>query len=308
VKTCTKCGEVKPLDDFCRDKRKPSGRGPRCRPCANAWQREFQLKHKAETGEWYSRQYTYERTCEICGATWQAKSKTARYCSTTCTNKIRAYVLTCDGCGEPFTAGQRPARWCSPLCKRLSSSGYRCVTDIPPNHPALVGATCDVPNDHPSRVVISASVYRIYIPDCRWCGAAFVTQQPRQVLCSRPCTRREGRAKRKARERQAPGAYTWTEVMSLFIEFGRCCAYCRRTIEGQPEPDHVIPLSRGGSNSITNILPSCRSCNGHKRDLLLHEWAEDRRRRDLPDVHTSWVRGDPLYTHLSIVLLEHQAA
>jgi 5-methylcytosine-specific restriction endonuclease McrA len=61
-----------------------------------------------------------------------------------------------------------------------------------------------------------------------------------------------------------------------------------------------VPLSRGGSNSITNILPACRRCNGDKRDLSLDEWTADRRRRNLPAVVTTWAVGDPKYLHLAI--------
>lgn len=41
-----------------------------------------------------------------------------------------------------------------------------------------------------------------------------------------------------------------------------CCVYCGSA--GPLEPDHVIPVTRGGSNGIGNIVPSCRRCNGAK--------------------------------------------
>jgi hypothetical protein len=36
LKTCTKCGEVKPLEDFHKHNQMPDGRSPRCGPCKNA--------------------------------------------------------------------------------------------------------------------------------------------------------------------------------------------------------------------------------------------------------------------------------
>lgn len=48
------------------------------------------------------------------------------------------------------------------------------------------------------------------------------------------------------------------------------CAYCAVTltvVPGQPHSycvDHVLPVARGGSNDIANLIPSCRSCNTKK--------------------------------------------
>lgn len=44
--------------------------------------------------------------------------------------------------------------------------------------------------------------------------------------------------------------------------FGNCCLCCgaARRIEA----DHVVPLSKGGSDDISNIQPLCRSCNAGK--------------------------------------------
>ena len=42
------------------------------------------------------------------------------------------------------------------------------------------------------------------------------------------------------------------------------CGYCGEKA-ALIEADHRIPLSRGGRNTIANILPACRSCNRRKR-------------------------------------------
>lgn len=41
------------------------------------------------------------------------------------------------------------------------------------------------------------------------------------------------------------------------------CAYCGEQTK-YLYPDHVIPLSRGGNHTITNIVPSCPDCNHFK--------------------------------------------
>lgn len=41
-----------------------------------------------------------------------------------------------------------------------------------------------------------------------------------------------------------------------------------------PSRDHVVPLSRGGRDTIDNIIVVCRRCNNLKGDLTLPEWLE----------------------------------
>ncbi len=74
---------------------------------------------------------------------------------------------------------------------------------------------------------------------------------------------------------------------------------CETRIVGQPEPDHLVPLSKGGSNSSTNILPACRPCNLSKQSMSLSEWAACRERRGRPPVTTSWAIDDPRVQHLT---------
>lgn len=40
MKTCSKCGETKPLEEFCRDRSKPDGHRPDCRACQRRQNRE----------------------------------------------------------------------------------------------------------------------------------------------------------------------------------------------------------------------------------------------------------------------------
>jgi 5-methylcytosine-specific restriction endonuclease McrA len=89
--------------------------------------------------------------------------------------------------------------------------------------------------------------------------------------------RKEDRARlrehdRKARlNRRGKGNVEWSEWQGLIEEFASHCAYCGKPVE-KPEPDHVVPLSRGGLNEIGNLLPACRSCNASKNKKLLSEW------------------------------------
>jgi len=48
------------------------------------------------------------------------------------------------------------------------------------------------------------------------------------------------------------------------------CAYCGR--ENAVVVDHVIPVSRGGTNDRTNLAPACWPCNSEKSDATPEEW------------------------------------
>lgn len=61
----------------------------------------------------------------------------------------------------------------------------------------------------------------------------------------------------------AGGVAVWPQVE------GQPCSYC-----GDPATviDHVVPLSRGGTNELANLAPACAPCNGSKGAKLLSEW------------------------------------
>lgn len=51
------------------------------------------------------------------------------------------------------------------------------------------------------------------------------------------------------------------------------CYYCGCKLD-KYHVDHVIPLSRGGSDLPENKVLACPSCNIRKKDKYPHEWAE----------------------------------
>ncbi|TQI72931.1 HNH endonuclease [Bosea sp. AK1] len=57
----------------------------------------------------------------------------------------------------------------------------------------------------------------------------------------------------------------------IYRRDGYLCAYCK-TVDGQFEIDHIVPVTRGGSNDPDNLCVACKPCNSSKGDRLLSEW------------------------------------
>jgi len=66
---------------------------------------------------------------------------------------------------------------------------------------------------------------------------------------------------RRARVRNG-GTFTVGEWRELVLAFDGRCRYCGHA--GRLQADHRIPVSRGGMNTIDNIVPACGPCNSRK--------------------------------------------
>jgi 5-methylcytosine-specific restriction endonuclease McrA len=77
---------------------------------------------------------------------------------------------------------------------------------------------------------------------------------------------------RRALVKGAPGGgWSIEEERQLILDYDHRCAYCGKKMK-KIVIDHVIPLSRGGSHSINNIVPACNPCNGSKHNKPLLVW------------------------------------
>lgn len=70
------------------------------------------------------------------------------------------------------------------------------------------------------------------------------------------------------RKRCAEGSISTEEWLGCLERFNHVCVRCGRK-ELRLTMDHIVPLSKGGSNYIDNIQPLCKPCNSFKKDKTI---------------------------------------
>jgi hypothetical protein len=221
---------------------------------------------------------------------------------TTCGKDLYQAFTDTPVCKECRTA-KKPARPLRPIRTNV------CIACM---QPYVVGqgyfrgfATCSQPCHEEARRVLGRkkpdSGWQERRIECPMCGEEFSNPYTTVAqVCSKKCARRRHKRRRRTREAATYGEWRWSDFMRVARKFGYCCAYCGVKPE-RLDPDHVVPLSKGGPNIIGNLLPACARCNTDKRDLSLDDWDADRHRRGLPPVATSWAAEDRRYHHLTVL-------
>lgn len=109
----------------------------------------------------------------------------------------------------------------------------------------------------------------------RWAGHTYTKKIKPAFICKTKeelLERKRFRNQRyKAVKRNAKGSHTIEQWLLLKAFYNYMCLCCKKQ---EPEiklsEDHIMPLSKGGSDYIDNIQPLCVSCNTRKHTRVVN--------------------------------------
>jgi len=96
----------------------------------------------------------------------------------------------------------------------------------------------------------------------------------RRYALAHPDASRAACANRRSRIRNATGTHTKEDISKQYRAQKGKCYYCGREVGKNYHVDHIIPLSRGGTNDPSNLVIACPECNVRKGGRMPHEWAQ----------------------------------
>lgn len=88
--------------------------------------------------------------------------------------------------------------------------------------------------------------------------------------------RKQGRLqanRRRVRLEANIGECSTTQMLARIEYHGWLCRYCKQGLDIKTVTiDHLIPVSRNGSNWPSNMVPACKSCNSRKHKKTYREY------------------------------------
>jgi len=101
---------------------------------------------------------------------------------------------------------------------------------------------------------------------CRNCGITFPVKRKSRIFCSSSCSEAWYL---KEKESRRLSNYT------IFQRDSFSCVYCGKSPIEHPGTelvvDHIVPICRGGNESIYNLITACFKCNMTKAAVMLEE-------------------------------------
>jgi 5-methylcytosine-specific restriction endonuclease McrA len=223
-----------------------------------------------------------DRTCLVCEASMAGRAAYAKYCSSRCKSRAsnakryKRPVRTCSGCGGDLTDRHGSVKYCSNACRRWVASGKSELRTMADRCRQCSGS---IPNPRAGKVFCSkkCKMRAVQVNRVRDDHARYLRERERRIAyaiayaAANPHVGQTAKRRRKALLAQAGVfAVTAKDWRRLKDRHGGRCAYC--DVKAPLTMEHVVPISRGGTHGVGNLLPACANCNSSKRHRLLVEW------------------------------------
>lgn len=244
------------------------------------------------------------KICPMCGNefnVWPCEYERRKYCSKTCFNKSKIgkpnvkkrkqVVKTCPVCQKEFSVKHSHAErrtYCSISCmgkaynKRIEKECLICgkIFEVPNNKWRKDAKFCSVECAAKYKSGKNHWNYKHGMSDTLE-YTRMLRQKPeykakRRMYNKKPEVKDMARRYKLKRREIEPG-HDWKEWITLLKKYNNRCYYCGVKMTKKEGPrqrtrDHLIPLSRGGTDTLENIVPACRSCNSKKGTKTLEEF------------------------------------
>lgn len=237
-KTCSKCDRTLPVSDFSSNKTRRDGLQDRCKACNRAYAEANKERIRARKRARYAENADEQRARSL--AYRAANLDRVRAYDRERTSKRREWKMAYDRARYAANKEQDNER------SRL----YRLA-----NH---------------DRLRTAAHTKYAMNPEA-------VKRRVRAWIVAHPVEARAQSQRRRGRERSAEGTHTAADLQAQYERQRSRCYWCGQTIDSEYHVDHIVPLSKGGSNWPENLVIACPQCNQSKGDKLPHEWPKSGR-------------------------------
>ena len=125
IAQCTSCNIKKPVDEFSKDRSKPSGHKSICKACDRKKSKTYYEESGRRSRGHSKRTEAESLPCRTCGTSFKARKQGQTYCSRTCAGRSRRTykpgrqlaMKSCDWCEHVFTPTHPSQVVCSKNCR-----------------------------------------------------------------------------------------------------------------------------------------------------------------------------------------------
>jgi 5-methylcytosine-specific restriction endonuclease McrA len=231
-RTCRTCNQTKPLDDFYKNKR---GHLWRCKECFRA---DARAKRAVDPDGVRAKERAY----------WQANPELKH------AKNLRFYE------NHAEQRKQEARDWYAANPERVRENKRRYYAE---HSEELIAYQHEYEKQNKERIRERRRDYYLR-------NRERILEKARLLRQRDPGAANSGPRRRRAQKRaigKLLGFHTEAEWKAKLVEFGGKCAYCGTT--ENITRDHIVPLGRGGADTIDNIQPLCYSCNARKSARLI---------------------------------------